>query len=68
MKTQNETALNLLRKISRSPVGIWRREALRLFNEFQRTRNVRHLKAFIRHCRGIEARLGSPLAPLALPK
>lgn len=61
-------ACALLRKITNSPCVAWRTEALRLFAEFQRTQNVRHLRAFVRHCKGVEARFGVSCTALALPR
>jgi len=51
--------LALLRKITSSACTIWRSESLRLFGEWQRTKKIKHLRAFVRHCRGVEARLGA---------
>jgi hypothetical protein len=35
---------------------IWQREAGRLFNEYWRTGNEKHLRAFVRHVVGIQRR------------
>lgn len=37
---------------------VWQREAARLFGEYWRTGNLKHLGAFIRHVRGMRGYLG----------
>lgn len=61
--SQNSLWLPLLRKIASLPPSVWRTEAVRLLSEFCRTGKAGHLRAFIRHRRGIKARLGVDASP-----
>jgi hypothetical protein len=56
--SEESLSLLLLRRVVSFPDGVWRSEAERLMQEFLRTGGTNHLRAFVRHCRGIEARLG----------
>lgn len=51
-------ALDLLQ--ARTVWAVWRREAERLFADYWRTGDLKHLRAFVRHIHAMRAHEGRP--------